>query len=149
MEQQPFWLQPESRRLEFKETWGTGIQKMRLETEKYPEIELSIKEIDNAFQIQFINGATIDTTMDVAMDVTMDVDWLKKLKGEMNRAELQSALKLKNDDHFRKAYLAPAMEAGIIEITLPDKPRSIKQKYRLTEKGKKMEAKNSMGNTEI
>jgi len=29
------------------------------------------------------------------------------------------------------------MKAGLIEMTIPDKPRSSKQKYRLTEKGRK------------
>jgi ATP-dependent DNA helicase RecG len=33
-------------------------------------------------------------------------------------------------------YLAPAIDAGLIEMTIPDKPRSSKQKYRLTEKGR-------------
>jgi len=42
---------------------------------------------------------------------------------------------LKNDEHFRKAYLLPALDAGLVEMTLPDKPRSSKQKYRLTAKG--------------
>ena len=55
----------------------------------------------------------------------------------MTRQQLQVALKLKNDEHFRKAYLVPALKAGLIEMTIPDKPRSSKQKYRLTEKGSK------------
>lgn len=41
----------------FDAKWEPGIQKIRLEVEKYPEIELDIKEIDNAFQIKFINTA--------------------------------------------------------------------------------------------
>ncbi len=32
---------------------------------------------------------------------------------------------------FRKNYLQPAMEAGLIERTLPDKPNSSRQQYRL------------------
>jgi hypothetical protein len=41
-----------------------------------------------------------------------------------------------NDEHFRKAYLLSALEAGLIEMTVTDKPQSSKQKYRLTAKGK-------------
>jgi hypothetical protein len=53
----------------------------------------------------------------------------------MTRQQLMQALGLKNDEHFRKAYLQPALDAGLIEMTIPDKPRSSKQKYRLTAKG--------------
>jgi hypothetical protein len=35
---------------------------------------------------------------------------------------------------FRKNYLQPAMDAGLIERTLPDKPNSSLQKYRLCQK---------------
>jgi hypothetical protein len=46
-------------------------------------------------------------------------------------------MKLKDDEHFRKAYLLPAIEAHLIEMTIPDKPRSRSQsKYRLTENGR-------------
>lgn len=56
----------------------------------------------------------------------------------MNLKELQAALGLKHEDHFRRAYLVPALKAGLIEMTIPDKPRSSKQKYRLTGKGQKV-----------
>ena len=39
---------------------------------------------------------------------------------------------------FRHQVLNPLIEMQLIEMTMPDKPRSSKQKYRLTEKGKKM-----------
>jgi hypothetical protein len=58
------------------------------------------------------------------------------LISEMTRQQLKEALGLKDDEHFRKAYLLPALEAGLIEMTIPDKPRSSKQKYRLTDKGR-------------
>ena len=71
------------------------------------------------------------------MEVTTEVGRVMEvLQGEMSRREIQDKLGLRNDEHFRKAYLLPALEAECIEMTLPDKPRSSKQKYRLTEKGK-------------
>lgn len=36
---------------------------------------------------------------------------------------------------FRDQVLKPLLEAELIEMTIPDKPRSSKQKYRLTDKG--------------
>ena len=63
---------------------------------------------------------------------------LAVLVGEMKRAEIQAALSLKHEDYFREAYLIPALNFGVIEMTIPDKPTSSKQKYRLTDKGKAM-----------
>lgn len=60
--------------------------------------------------------------------------------GEMKRTEIQTALGLRHEDNFRENYLTPALELGLIEMTLPTKPKSSKQRYRLTEKGKKLAA---------
>ena len=46
------------------------------------------------------------------------------LVGEWPRQQLQEALGLKDGEHFRKAYLLPSLETGLVEMTLPDKPRS-------------------------
>ena len=53
----------------------------------------------------------------------------------MPRQQIQGALALKHEDHFRNAYLKPALAVGVIEMTLPDKPRSSNQRYRLTTLG--------------
>jgi ATP-dependent DNA helicase RecG len=57
-------------------------------------------------------------------------------QGEMTRPELQKKLHLNSVSNFRNLYLAPALEGRYIEMTLPDKPQSHSQKYRLTAKGK-------------
>lgn len=57
------------------------------------------------------------------------------LEGEMNRGQLQSALGLKDRNSFRQRYLQPALAAGLIEMSHPEKPSSPSQHYRLTAKG--------------
>jgi hypothetical protein len=37
---------------------------------------------------------------------------------------------------FRDQVIAPLLEAGLLEMTIPDKPRSSKQQYRITEAGR-------------
>ena len=58
--------------------------------------------------------------------------------GDMSRRELQDILGLKDDEHFRLAYLKPAIEQNLISLTIPEKPSSGKQKYRLTKKGESL-----------
>ncbi len=55
---------------------------------------------------------------------------LEVLEGEMLREEIQAMLGLKDRKSFRERYLKPALEAGLIEMTLPDKPTSKVQRYR-------------------
>jgi ATP-dependent DNA helicase RecG len=82
---------------------------------------------------------TTEVTTEVTMEVTTEVRKLLLIfVDEMTRKELQKKLELRNDEHFRKAYIVPALEDGLIEYTIPDKPNSRLQKYRLTEKGKKV-----------
>ncbi len=163
-------LAPIFKELKLIEAWGTGIQKMRAETLKYPEIELIFQENGHAFQVQFIKkqfhpqiipldtGQVTDQVTDqvagqvtgqvagqvtgqvtgqVADQVSQDVlRFLGILHGEMTRLRIQDALGLKGRSNFESRYLKPALADGLIELTIPDKPSSSKQKYRLTERGK-------------
>jgi len=52
------------------------------------------------------------------------------------REILQDAMAMKDREHFRKTYLEPLIAAGWLERTIPDKPTSPNQKYRLTKKGR-------------
>ena len=58
--------------------------------------------------------------------------------GEMTRQELQESLKLSDRMNFHKTYLQPAIESGVLEMTIPDKPKSRDQRYRLTITGKEL-----------
>ncbi len=80
---------------------------------------------------------TGEATGEVAGEATGEVArLLAVIAGEMKRKDIQDALGLKHEDHFRAAYLLPALEAGVIEMTTPNKPRSPKQRYRITPFGR-------------
>ena len=57
----------------------------------------------------------------------------------MSRAELMDALGLADHRHFARTYLQPCFDAGLVEMTLPDSPRSRTQRYRLTVQGKEVQ----------
>ena len=77
-----------------------------------------------------------DATAQVAGEVHhLAARLLGVMSGEMGRQGIQDALGLRHRNYFRKAYLHPALRAGLIEMTIPDKPRSNKQRYRLTPAG--------------
>ena len=89
------------------------------------------------FLVEFPSTPAFADALRTTPEATMEVKRLLNIMtGEHARRELQDMIVLKNTDHFRKAYLLSAIEAGVVEMTLPDKPKSRLQKYRLTEKGR-------------
>ena len=79
---------------------------------------------------------TIHETIHETIHVTEHVERLISiLTGEMNRPQLQDILGISNRSHFVQAFLGPALKAGLIEMTLPDKPTSRHQRYRRTADG--------------
>lgn len=66
------------------------------------------------------------------------VQLLKVMTGEHLRRELQILLGLADREHFRKTNLLPALAERLVEQTLPDKPNSRLQKYRLSVAGQRL-----------
>jgi len=56
----------------------------------------------------------------------------------MSRAEIMSQLALRDEKHFREVYQQTGIAQGVIEMTIPEKPQSRNQKYRLTAVGRKV-----------
>ena len=95
---------------------------------------------------QVTGEVTGEVTAPVTGQVTGQVsDELRRilaiLRKEMSRQEIQMALALRGRENFEARYLKPALEADLVERTIPDKPNSRLQKYRLTEKGRALAAK--------
>jgi len=83
-----------------------------------------------------------EVTGEVAPEVTPEVApevvrVVLALHEELSRTGLQQALDLKDEKHFRKAYLLPALASGLVEMTRPETPRSSKQRYRRTRLGQR------------
>ena len=81
-----------------------------------------------------------EVTAPVTPEVTPEVRLLRVMVSasvpSWTRRALQEALGLSDDEHFRKTFLLPALAEGLIEMTIPDKPTSRLQQYRLTSTGR-------------
>lgn len=156
---------PESQRLEFKESFSKetvetvasfcnasgGI--ILIGVDKHGELQLSFETRNGVTRSGLISiahpasvGSVYDTpqvTPQVTPQDNKGVSAIIKIllssaDREMSRSEIQKKLGLHDRFHFRETYLRPALDAQFIEMTIPDKPNSRYQKYRLTEKGKQM-----------
>lgn len=86
------------------------------------------------FILQTIYDAFVEIrkTEQVGEQVTEQVKKLLAVMSDesLSTKELMEKLKLKHRPTFRNNYLLPALELGLLEMTIPDKPNSSKQKYR-------------------
>ncbi len=136
-------------RIGFVEKAGTGIKRIREEANSQgcPEPEFEVGSFFTAtFQPSPMVHERTDghitkpfadyVTVHVTDHVTDQVRLLSTMSGEMTPFQLQQALRLTHKGHFRTMHLLPAIQAGLIEMTIPDKPRSNNQRYRLTPKGR-------------
>lgn len=110
----------------------------------YDALNDSTAQTDSApfilFMLKMIRDALLSTDIpEVTPEVTPEVQRLiNVLHEDMSSQQLMTVMGLKDEKYFRQHYRQAALEAGVIEMTLPDKPRSSKQKYRLTKLGHRM-----------
>lgn len=128
-------------RIGFIEKAGTGIRHIRENVRAQGCAEPEF-ESGSFFTATFRPNPDVRARADeqprtpAADQVTREVRLLRAISGEMTRLQIQQALGLTHSGHFRAMYLRPALEAGLIEMTVPDKPRSKNQRYRLTTAGR-------------
>lgn len=61
---------------------------------------------------------------------------LAQMSDEHDIPRLMEWVGRSNRSKFREAVLAPLLALGLVAMTIPDKPNSSNQRYRLTEHGK-------------
>ena len=137
--------------------WNTLFADMPVESlifrhqaEYYQAIRESARQTDSepfiAFMLRMIQDTVTTSAPQVGPQVTPQVgELLAAIQDEMSREALQSALGLSDRKSFRERYLKPALTDGLIEMTIPDKPNSRLQKYRLTDKGRQVKAQHGGG----
>lgn len=109
--------------------------------EYYTALNVSTQNGESSVFIEFMLNTIFaalnsQSAPEVTPEVTPEVKkLLMAIDGEMSRKQIQEKLGLKDEKHFREAYQQPAVAQGLIEMTIPDKPNSRLQKYRLTPKG--------------
>ncbi len=112
------------------------------QTDYYEALGKSDKAADSAVFVEFMLDVIFDTlknTLVVGNTNNYDNEVLqKKIKqlldvigdDELSTNEIMNKLELKHKPNFRKNYLNPALKQGLLEMTLPEKPKSKNQKYR-------------------
>lgn len=142
--------------LDFTEGRGTGVPKMRraLKANGSPEPIFSTNEARVYFATEirihpeFLEDITDDRDHDGTMmgprwdhDGTMidlDKDMLKMLEICQEPQHIQVLMDAFNWSHrtkFRNKFISPLLDNGLLEMTLPDKPKSKLQKYKTTNLG--------------
>jgi Fic family protein len=110
--------------------------------ERQDEYYKVLGECDNAADsgkfVEFLMQAIYDALSEISMteqvgaQVTEQVGKLLVALGDdiLTTNELMERVGLKHRPTFRNNYLLPAMKLGFVEMTIPDKPNSSKQRYR-------------------
>jgi len=114
------------------EIWGRGTNRVIEECEKYGIDPPIFEERQGALIV------TLRAPISPAPQVTPQVRAVLQAATQFRRrSELQDAAGLKDREHFRRTYLEPLLAAGWLEMEIPEKPRSSKQRYRTTAAGRR------------
>ncbi len=140
-------------RMDAVEHIGSGIRCIRDLCHEHKVAEPMIEASENWFTVTFLRSKKLgrhpaDATSEweftssrdqVGTKLRLSRDQVKLIyecKGERTASKLMQAIGRSNRSKFREKVLKPLMKAGLLEMTIPDKPRSKNQKYRLTAEGK-------------
>lgn len=127
------------------EVWGRGTNRVidmcRKHGTALPTFEERSGFLIVTFKAPMVAGGAVRTTEDGTAEVTAQVTaeviaQVAAFCQEPKSAKaIMAELGLKHWKTFQANYLAPLMAMGIVERTIPDKPRSRMQQYRLTPAG--------------
>ena len=121
---------------------GSGIGRIRQLCRDHgvaePKIDVSDNWVTTTFERK-IEHAAPHVPRKYPASTPQVTELIRSLEGERTRSEILDSLKLKDRNNLAKRYVQPALTEGLIEMTIPDKPHSTKQRYRLTDKGRELQ----------
>ena len=113
------------------------------QTEYYAALSAADKASDATGFVEYMLKALLSAMQEVVeapsrhqvgtkSELTVEQSYvLASFKGEMTLMALMKEVNRSDRSKFRSQVLNPLMDAGLVEPTIPDKPTSSKQKYRL------------------
>ena len=131
-------MAPVFKRLGIIEQWGNGLKLIAEELHTYPEIELSWKEPGMTLRVTFTNKH-YQQQRELQQELQQETLYSKLLRLIAARTsstkELSIALGQKEISGQLYCIANRLKEHGLNEWTIPEKPKSSKQQYRITQKG--------------
>ncbi len=125
------------------EVWGRGTNRV-IEECLLAGIEPPLFEADADFVVVTFRaqiGPTPQVTPQVGTKWGPSGDQVQVLEfaqDARSMVEILAELRRSNRTKFKDQVLQPLLEAGLLEMTIPDKPRSSRQRYRTTAAGKRL-----------
>ena len=117
--------------------YGTKSPDIQVSSDKFKIVFPRNNQHDSVKTLHVRSDFSPHVESHVGIEVSQKVQTvIGKMEQEHTRAEIVELLHLRDRIYVMKEYIHPAIEAGLIEMTKPDKPRSRMQKYRLTVAGK-------------
>lgn len=130
------WLPVETVVKERQQAYYAALAESDRVAEATPFVEFMLGAL-----LEALDAAVSDQVDDQVSDQVMRLLSVLPAKHAVSADELMDKLGLAHRPTFRKNYLAPALQAVLIEMTHPDSPRSPTQKYRLTDNGRALKNK--------
>ena len=121
-----YWLPIENYIKDHQEDYYNAISKSHIEGESTEFI---------CFMLKMISEALDKIKTDINLHVYHSSIYINRLLENMDENvpmtsnEIMLKLRIKSKETFRKNYLNPAIESGLVEFEIPDKPTSKNQRY--------------------
>jgi ATP-dependent DNA helicase RecG len=114
------------------EAWGRGIEKVMQACDDRGMARPELRYEKPGLWVEFALESQVGTKLGPSRD---QVKILQNCLQASTIRDLMALMRRRNRTKFRDQVLKPLLNAGLIEMTVPDKPQSSKQKYVITARG--------------